>query len=87
MQEKKNTKLSVIIISLAIAVVLLILLIPIRSQIKDGGSVEYKAVLYSVTNYHSKVDHVSHMEGISVKILGIEVYDSTHMVDVYESDE
>ena len=31
---------------------MLALLIPVRLQMKDGGSVQYKAVLYSVTKYH-----------------------------------
>ena len=30
----------------------LVLLIPIRLQLKDGGSVQYRVVLYSVTKYH-----------------------------------
>ena len=32
--------------------VMLVLLVPIRLQMKDGGSVQYKAVLYTVTKYH-----------------------------------
>lgn len=63
----------------------IILLFPIRGQMKDGGSVQYCAALYCVTNMHRI--HVNQNEdgtfthgyivGIVVKILGIEVFNNT----------
>ncbi|MBO5004438.1 MAG: hypothetical protein J6D03_04145, partial [Clostridia bacterium] len=40
------------VIIVLIVVVLLILLFPIRLQLRDGGTVEYKALLYKVSNVH-----------------------------------
>ena len=57
-----------------------ILLVPVRLQKKDGGSVEYKAILYSVTDVHSFASMEDQMqgkefyEGIIVEIFGIEVF-------------
>ena len=36
----------------AIIVVLIILLIPIRMNLKDGGSVKYKSLVYEITKIH-----------------------------------
>ena len=40
-------KKKVIIIS--VAIILVVLLFPIRNQLKDGGTVEYKALVYKVS--------------------------------------
>ena len=53
-----------------------ILLIPIPMRMKDGGSVEYRAVLYCVTDVH-RIDHEAddgYMDGTVVKLLGMEIY-------------
>lgn len=59
----------------------IILLFPIPYHIKDGGSIEYKAILYSVTDVHALNDLENHpehpyCEGIRIEILGIEVFDN-----------
>ncbi|MDE6665294.1 MAG: hypothetical protein K2K14_03775 [Ruminococcus sp.] len=69
---KKKLK---IIISLIIAV---ILLVPIKSQLKDGGTIKYDAVLWGVTKHHS-IAHDSagnrgNDTGTTVRILCFEVY-------------
>ncbi len=54
-----------------------LLLTPVRMNLKDGGSVRYKAALYEVTKYHqlSNVGGVKpYIDGFQVKILGITVY-------------
>ncbi len=65
-----------------IIVVLFILLIPIPIKLKDGGTIEYKALLYKVSRVHS-LDLVEEMEnnknyneGIIVEILGFEIYNN-----------
>ena len=65
----KNKKLIIIII-------FIIMLIPARILLKDGGSVKYKAVLYSVTRIHALNDNSStgYEDGLEVKVLGITVY-------------
>lgn len=68
-------KKSVLIIIIIIA---LILLIPIPMRLKDGGSIKFQALLYSVTKYH-KLDHVAngYVDGIRIEILGMKLYDNT----------
>ena len=60
-----------------VVVLLIIMLIPIPGKLKDGGSTEYNAVLYSVTKYHS-INHEStkgYDDGWKIKILGFTIYD------------
>lgn len=71
---KKKKVMLVIGILLAV-----ILLVPIPYRIKDGGSVEYRAILYSVTSVHTltPADYERrYFEGTVVTILGIKVFDN-----------
>ena len=43
-----------------VAIILLVLLFPIRNQLKDGGTIEYKALVYKV----SKVKKTNFKKGI-----------------------
>ena len=64
---------------IAILLILLVLLIPIPRHLKDGGTIEYKAVLYKVSNVHSINNLESeklYREGIIVEIFGIEIYNN-----------
>ena len=68
-------KKKVIIVSI-VALIMLALLIPRPRYLNDGGTVEYKALLYNVTklnklNYHSSTGYD---RGTKIEILGIEVY-------------
>lgn len=72
-------KKAIIILLILIA---LVLLFPIRGQFKDGGSVEYRAILYTVYDVHSLYDdgsrtEVRFVEGTIVEILGHQVYNNT----------
>ena len=67
------------ILIIVIIILAIVLLFPIPLHLRDGGSVEYKALLYSITKYH-QLDHNSetgYRDGIGIKILGMEVYNST----------
>ena len=83
MGMKKKKLIIMIIIAVA---VLAVLLIPHKYLYKDGGTVEYSAVLYSVTDYHALADNVDengeiqhgYTVGKTVKILGFVVSDDTH---------
>ncbi len=76
-------KKKVIIIS--VAIILLVLLFPIRNQLKDGGTVEYKALVYKVSKVKRLIS-IEEMEqegkikeydqGIVIEILGFEIYNS-----------
>ena len=75
--------------------VMLVLLVPIRLQMKDGGSVQYKAVLYTVTKYHQitmEMDDENegiidsgHLDGWGIEILGIEIFNNTKYVSDADS--
>lgn len=76
-------KKKVIIIS--VVIILLVLLFPIRNQLKDGGTVEYKALVYKVSKVkrlisieemeqEGKIKEYDH--GIIIEILGFEIYNN-----------
>ena len=62
-----------------IVIIALMLLFPIPMRLKDGGSVRFQAVLYSVTKYH-KLNHEvenGYINGIGIEILGFEILNTT----------
>ena len=73
-----------IIITLVV-IILLVLLFPIRNQLKDGGTVEYKALVYKISKVKRLIT-IEEMEqdgkikeyeqGIIIKILGHEIYNN-----------
>ncbi len=75
----KKKKIVTVIILLTLAV----LLFPIRTQLKDGGTVQYTAVLYRVSKVHRLIS-IEEMEqegkveefddGITVELLGFEIF-------------
>lgn len=58
----------------------IVLLVPIPMRLKDSGTVVYRAVLYQVEDVHrlGAVDTAEdeYLEGMIVRILGMEVYNS-----------
>ncbi len=70
-----------VIIGICVLIVL-ILLFPVRLQKRDGGTVEYKALLYKVSDVHSLTTLEEYEngkefnEGIIIEILGIEVFNN-----------
>ena len=69
---KKKTTIIVII------ALLIILLIPIPMHLKDGGTVEYKALLYKVSKVHRLTGNIEKMyeDGTIIEILGIEIFNN-----------
>ena len=65
-----------------IAIIVVILLTPVRMNLKDGGSVSYKALVYEVTKIHQftpEADDVKpYIDGVEIKILGMTVYRETY---------
>ena len=62
-----------------LVIVIVLMLIPIPLKLKDGGSTEYKALLYNITKIH-RINHQSstgYEDGWKVEILGIQVYNKT----------
>ena len=67
------------IILIVVLIILLILLIPIPIKLRDGGSIEYRALLYTVTRYNKldESNETKFVNGTKIEILGFEVYDNT----------
>lgn len=60
-------------------VLLLACLFPMPNHLKDGGTVEYRALLYTVSRVRRLNDldaERSYQEGTIVKVLGIELYNN-----------
>ena len=58
-------------------VLLLACLFPIPNHLKDGGTVEYQALLYTVSKVHRLNEEGAekpYQEGTIVKVLGVELY-------------
>lgn len=68
-------KKKAVIIALVLAAI--ILLFPVRIQYKDGGSVEYRSLTYSVTHYHRiSLDNPQGFDtGWKIKVFGLTVRD------------
>ena len=64
-----------------IVIILLILLIPIPNKLKDGGSIEWHSLTYSITKVHKMSSFqnykVGYETGIVVKIFNKTIYDNT----------
>lgn len=78
MDDKKK------IIKAIILILVIVACIPVRYRYKDGGSVQYRALLYSVMKVRQMTDMEEEMEtgrrshtGYEVCILGISIYDSS----------
>lgn len=83
---KKNKKFMIILI----AVILIILLFPIRLQYKDGGTNVYHSIvgIYEVTDWNwmgiSDEYVETRKEGITVKLFGMTVFDNSKTREVTE---
>lgn len=80
-----NKKVIILIIIVGI-----ILLFPIPMHLNDGGSVEYKALLYTITKYHKLAPieegkDVKYIDGIGIEILGKEIYNNTKENDTKQN--
>ena len=67
-----------IIIAIAI-VIAVVLLFPIPLRVKDGGTVKYQAILYSISDVHRLAptdNDVGYEDGIIIEIFGIEVFNN-----------
>lgn len=74
------TKKKKLIRNLIIISVLIVLLFPIPLHYKDGGTVEYKALAYSVTDYHAiNTADGEYLVGQTIEIFGITIFDNTRV--------
>ena len=58
----------------------IVLLVPIPMRMKDGGTVKYQAVLYSISDVHrlAPSEACGYEDGIIVEILGMQIYNNVH---------
>jgi len=58
----------------------IILLVPIPMRMKDGGTVKYQSVLYSISDVHrlAPSEASGYEDGIIVEILGMQIYNNVH---------
>lgn len=70
----KKRKIIVFIITL----LFILALIPIPMKLKDGGSIEYKAILYSVTKIRriNTQSLIGYETGWEIKVLGFQIYNN-----------
>lgn len=61
-----------------VIIVLFILLIPTPMHLNDGGTVEYKALLYKVSKVHRLTGDLEkkYEDGTIIEILGIEIFNN-----------
>jgi len=73
------------VIIVVIVVILLILLFPIRFQLRDGGTVGYKALLYKVSKVSRLISREEmkaegkvkdYDKGIIIEVLGFEIFNN-----------
>ena len=74
-------------IFIILCIIFTFLLIPIQSKMKDGGTVHYNAIIYDIYDvhrittpleYNDAIVGNEYIEGIVVKIFGIEVFNNTN---------
>lgn len=62
--------------------VLLILFTPVRMNLKDGGSVRYKSLVYEVTKIHQFAPDIEsvkpYIDGFEIQVLGVTIYRETN---------
>ena len=66
-------------IFIAISILLaIVLLCPIPMRLKDGGTIKYQAVLYSVSDVHRLAPSTEsgYEEGFVIELLGMQVFNN-----------
>lgn len=53
-----------------IILIFLILLIPIPNHLKDGGTIEYKSLVYKISKIHNRELESEHYDGTIIEIFG-----------------
>ena len=64
--------------TIIIIILIVLTLIPVRIDIKDGGSVSYEALLYGVTIYNQRI--LGPLRGTEVRILWFCAYDGSYYI-------
>ena len=66
-------------IIIIVCVVLVVMLIPIKTHLKDGGTIQYKSILYKINKVHRLIENGFDI-GTEIEILGFKVFDNVKSV-------
>lgn len=66
-------------IIIIVCIILIVMLIPIKLHLKDGGTVEYKSIIYKISKVHRLIDN-GYDIGTEIYIFGFKVYDNVESV-------
>lgn len=66
-------------IIIIVCVVLVVMLIPIKTHLKDGGTIQYKSIIYKINKVHRLIENGFDI-GTEIEILGFKVYDNVKSV-------
>ena len=78
---KKSNKKIGLVITIIIFIILAILSIPKKYQLKDGGTVIYEAKIWKYSEVHSAFIN-GYAEGSRFELFGIKIFDNVKKVDV-----
>ena len=67
------------VIAIVLVILFLSINIPVRYQLKDGGTVVYRSVLWQYEKVHSMIDDGYNI-GTRFSVLGIELFDDVSPV-------
>ena len=72
-----------ILIVVTMILIVCVFLIPVKGNIKDGGSKYYHPMIpiYEVVEWNGLFDDETKTTGTTVKLFGIEIYVSYHVVE------
>lgn len=62
-----------------IAIIFIILNFPIKYELKDGGTIGYKSILWTYEKVNSMYLENTYLVGNRFEFLGIEIFDNTHI--------
>ena len=66
-------------IMVIVCAVLVVMLIPIKTHLKDGGTIQYKSILYKINKVHRLIENGFDI-GTEIEILGFKVFDNVESV-------
>lgn len=66
-------------IIIIICAFLVVMLIPIKTHLKDGGTIQYKSILYKINKVHRLIENGFDI-GTEIEILGFKVFDNVESV-------
>ena len=66
------------ILTVICILLLIVLLVPIPMRMKDGGTVKYQALLYSISDVHRLAPSTEsgYEDGLVIEILGMQIYNN-----------